>query len=199
MVRTRIFPLVLLMAASLASACDDTSASAKAADADAKPKADASAKGEVAQADDAKTDEPKAEAQPEGKVYGAPLTGAPTVTIAQVMDDPTAYENKVIRVEGLVVDVCTKRGCWFEMAGDRPGMKMRFKVRDGDMVFPPTAKGKRAVAEGKVTVKTMTLEQTRQYEEHMAEDAGRDFDPESVTEPMVIVMLQGKGAVIRDS
>lgn len=175
------------MAASLASACDNTSASAKAADAEAKPEAKpkADAKGEVAQA--------------EGKVYGAPLTGAPTVTIAQVMDDPTAYENKVIRVEGLVVDVCTKRGCWFEMAGDRPGMKMRFKVRDGDMVFPPTAKGKRAVAEGKVTVKSMTLEQTRKYEEHMAEDAGRDFDPESVTEPMVMVMLQGKGAVIRDS
>lgn len=132
----------------------------------------------------------------EGTVYGAALVGEPQVTIAEVMDAPDAYNGKVVRVEGMVTDVCTKRGCWFEMAGDRPGMKMRFKVRDGDMVFPPSAKGKRAVAEGTVSVRTLSLEDTRKFEAHMAQDAGKEFDPESITEPMVVIMLEGRGAVI---
>ena len=56
-----------------------------------------------------------------------------------------------------------------------------------------------AVAEGMVTVKTLTLEETQQFEEHMAKDAGKEFDPASVTEPMTIVQLKGQGAVIADS
>ncbi|MCA9648657.1 MAG: DUF4920 domain-containing protein [Myxococcales bacterium] len=194
MARPTLLTVALLLTASLAPACDSSApanaAEAKPAGAEAKPAA-APGEGEVA----AKTE---AEA-PQGKQYGAPLTGAPTVTIEQVMDDPKAYEGKLVRVEGMVTDVCTMRGCWFEMAGERPGMKMRFKVQDGDMVFPPSAKGKKAVAEGMVTVKTLTLEETQQFEEHMAKDAGKEFDPASVTEPMTIVQLKGQGAVIADS
>ncbi|MEX1361669.1 MAG: DUF4920 domain-containing protein [Nannocystaceae bacterium] len=178
------------MSASLASACDSSASPAQAAQ--AQPKA-----GE-AEPEAAAGAEAKAEA-PTGTQYGAPLAGAPTVTIEQVMDDPKAFEDKVVRVEGMVTDVCTKRGCWFEMAGERPGMKMRFKVQDGDMVFPPSAKGHKAVAEGKVTVRTLSLEDTVKFEAHMAEDAGREFDPASVTEPMTIVQLAGQGAVIADS
>lgn len=134
-----------------------------------------------------------------GKSYGAPLEGADAVTIAAVMDAPEKYDGKVVRVQGMVTDVCTMRGCWFEMAGDRPGMKMRFKVQDGKMVFPASAKGKQAIAEGTVSVSKMSLEQTRKWEAHMASDAGKEFDPETVTEPTVMVMLKGHGAVISDS
>lgn len=197
MARPTTLSLVLLLSASLASACD-SSAPAKAADEPAKGEAKA-AEGEAIAKSEGEA-KPEAEAAaPEGKQYGAPLEGAPAVTIAQVMDDPKAYEGKLVRVEGLVTDVCTMRGCWFEMAGDRPGMKMRFKVKDGDMVFPPSAKGKKAVAEGIVMVKTLTLEQTKEFEEHMAKDAGKELDPASVTEPMTIIQLTGKGAVIADS
>lgn len=143
--------------------------------------------------------DPAESAASEGKLYGAELVGEPVVSIAQVMDDPQAFDGKVVRVEGMVTDVCTKRGCWFEMAGERPGMKMRFKVRDGDMVFPPSAKGKHAVAEGTVSVRTLSLEDTRKFEAHMAQDAGKEFDPESITEPMVIIQLEGRGAVISEA
>ncbi|MEM7160456.1 MAG: DUF4920 domain-containing protein [Myxococcota bacterium] len=192
MARVRVTPLVVLLSASLAAACDAPPA---AKGGEAKPAATAKAKGDAATPESGKAEA----AAPEGKTYGAPLEGADAVTIAQVMDDPKAYENKMVRVEGMVTDVCTKRGCWFEMAGEKPGMKMRFKVRDGDMVFPPSAKGKKAVAEGTVTVRTLSLEDTKRFEEHMAKDAGKEFDPASITEPMTIVQLTGKGAVIRDS
>ena len=51
-------------------------------------------------------------------------------------------------------------------------------------------------AEGEVIVKDLTLEQSQARAKHMAEDAGKEFDPASVTEPMTIVMLDGKGATI---
>lgn len=202
MSRSQTISVALLFCASLASACDKGPATHSAPNAEAKgatkveptkatisPEAVAKIKAE------SQGEDPGAE----GTQYGAALAGADAVTIEQVMDAPTEYENKVVRVEGMVTDVCTKRGCWFEMAGERPGMKMRFKVRDGDMVFPPSAKGKKAIAEGTVSVRTMTLEQTRAFEEHMAKDAGKELDPETITEPMTVVQLTGHGAVIRDS
>jgi Domain of unknown function (DUF4920) len=182
----RLHLLLVLGLLAPVSACDQSPAQAAAAQPQAAQPAAAAKAGAEA-------------AAPAGTVYGAALVGEQAVTIEQVMDEPTAFDGKLVRVEGMVTDVCTKRGCWFEMAGERPGMKMRFKVHDGDMVFPPSAKGKRAVAEGTVSVRTLSLEDTRKFEAHMAEDAGKPFDPAAVTEPMVIIQLEGRGAVIRDT
>jgi ABC-2 type transport system permease protein len=66
---------------------------------------------------------------------------------------PTKYNTMPVRVEGMVLDVCPKRGCWFELAGGKPGAKLKFKVTDGEMVFPVDAKGKYAVAQGEVSVR----------------------------------------------
>lgn len=134
----------------------------------------------------------------EEDVYGSGVQQTEPVPIAAILDDPEAYAGKTVRVEGTVTDVCPKRGCWFEMAGDEPGQKMRFKVQDGVMVFPMSAKGKHAVAEGVVALQPLSMEQTRQYLEYQAREYGLDVDPDSVTEPMTIVRLDGTGARIRD-
>nr|MBA2540784.1 hypothetical protein [Deltaproteobacteria bacterium] len=68
--------------------------------------------------------------------FGAGVTVAETTSIDKILAEPTAWNGKTVRVEGLVVDVCPKRGCWFEMAGEGTGAKLRFKVTDGEMVFP---------------------------------------------------------------
>lgn len=151
-----------------------------------------------AQPPDELSDEPS-NRPPEGAVYGAGVTGAEPVTITQLLADPDAYAGKTVQVEGMVTDVCPKRGCWFEMAGQKPGESMRFKVQDGVMVFPLDAKGKHAVAEGVVSTRTLSLEETRQYLEYQAKEYGKDVDPASVTEPMTIVRLDGEGAVLRDA
>jgi hypothetical protein len=142
---------------------------------------------------------PTAQAAPEGKVYGDGVGAAQSVPIADILADPDAYAGKSVRVEGTVTDVCPKRGCWFEMAGQAPGEKMRFKVRDGVMVFPMDAKGSYAVAEGVVHASELTLEETREYMEYQAKEYGKDIDLDSITEPMTVVRLDGKGAVLRDA
>lgn len=187
----------LLFGLALATACE----SGDKMPAEASDKVD---QAEEPKADAAKVD-PKADSdKPEdtkdasgAEHYGAALVGAEALAVSELLADPRKHEGKMVRVEGMVVSVCAKRGCWFEMAGDQPGAKIRFKVKDGTMVFPPTAKGKMAVAEGEVSVKDLSLEQSVSWARHMASDAGREFDESEVKEPLTIVQLDGKGADIR--
>ena len=134
----------------------------------------------------------------ESTVYGAGVDEIESVSISSIAANPEAYAGKTVRVEGMVTDVCSNKGCWLELAGGQPGEKARFKVNDGEMVFPTSAKGKSAVAQGTVVTQQLTLEETRAMEAHFAEDAGRDFDPESITEGKTVFRIQGTGAVISD-
>lgn len=134
----------------------------------------------------------------DGKVYGKAVTETKSVSISEILDNPKAYDGKMVRVEGMVTDVCPRRGCWINLAGDKPGKKLRFKVRDGVITFPVKEKGNYAVAQGVVRVKTLTLEQTRNYYAHIAEEKGEKFDKNSIKEARTIVRLDGHGAVIRD-
>ena len=134
----------------------------------------------------------------EGQKFGAGVTVAETTSIDALIADPIAFKGKTIRVEGMVTDVCPKRGCWMEMAGAEAGHKLKFKVTDGEMVFPMDAKGKIATAQGEVSVRELTIEQSKEYAEYQAKEYGKTYDPASVTKPMQLVMLSGTGAVIRD-
>lgn len=138
-------------------------------------------------------------ALPVGKVYGAGVTMAETVQVSDLHARVDELVGKRVRVQGQVLDVCPMRGCWFELAGDKPGSTLRFKVRDGTMVFPLSAKGKHAVAEGVVRKIPLNLEQTRRVLAHEAEEKGEPFDPTSVTAAITLVRLDGVGAVIGDA
>ncbi len=182
--------LALLSSALLLSSCDK------------EPKSDAqapSAKPTQA-APEAKAETQPAAATPtaKGTSYGAGVESTEKVSISELVADPKAFEGKTVVVEGMVTDVCAKRGCWFEIAGTAPGEKARFKVNDGEMVFPMSAKGKTAVAQGKIVTETLSLEETRAMEEHYASESGRKFDPASITEGRTVFRIEGTGAVIRD-
>lgn len=134
----------------------------------------------------------------EGKAYGEPLTGSDVAEIGELLSNPDRYLGQVVRVQGLVTGVCKKRGCWMTIASDDVEFReIRVKVDDGVIVFPLEAKGKRAIAEGVFTKVEMTLEQTLRYREHHAEEHGEEFDPATVTEPLVFYQIRGTGAVIR--
>lgn len=133
-----------------------------------------------------------------GQSFGAGVTLKEAVSVEAILANPTAFKGKTVRVEGMITDVCPQRGCWFELAGTEPGHKLKFKVTDGDMVFPVDAKGKYAVAQGEISLNSLTLEQTRAYEEEQAKEHGKAFDPATVTTPTTIVRIDGTGALIRD-
>jgi len=172
----------LILVVLLAAACDKgppTSASSNAAAAATAPAAPAAS----------------APAAPKGETFGAGVKLTSSTPIDTILAEPKKFAGQTVRVEGMVTDVCPKRGCWFEMAGEKPGQKLRFKVTDGEMTFPAEAKGRKAVAEGVVAVKELSLEESKEYAKYQAEEYKLPYDPAKVTEPMSIVRIDGTGAV----
>jgi hypothetical protein len=128
--------------------------------------------------------------------YGKDLSAVQPVKLSELIASPDKYVGKVVKVEGLVTDVCAKRGCWMTLAGDKEFQTIRIKVDDGVIVFPMEAKGKKAVAEGTFTKIDLSKEQALEYQKHQAEEQKRPFDPKSVTGGMTVYQVKGVGAVI---
>ena len=120
------------------------------------------------------------------------------VAISTVLTSPKQYLNKEITVKGAIINVCEKRGCWMKLASDKKFQTLRIKVKDGDMVFPLTAKGKTAFATGQLSAKTLPKEKAIAYLQHMADEAKEDFDPASVTGPLTIYQLVPQGVTIAE-
>lgn len=128
--------------------------------------------------------------------YGKPLSDAAAVKLSELMAKPDAYVGKVVKVEGLVTEVCPKRGCWINVAGDKEFQTIRVKVEDGVIVFPLTDKGKKVVAEGTFRKMELTKEQAIERAKHEAEEKGTTFDPATLTGPLTVYQIQGTGAVV---
>ena len=117
--------------------------------------------------------------------------------MSDILANPEKYNGKRVRVQGAVVDVCSKRGCWIRLASDKEYESIVFKVDDGVIVFPMDAKGKTAIAEGVISAKTYTVEQLIEQGKHTAEETGKPFDPSSVKGPKTVVRIMGEGASIQ--
>jgi hypothetical protein len=129
--------------------------------------------------------------------YGAKLSDADTVPVSKLLAAPEEYVGKKVKIEGRILGVCEMRGCWIEIAGDKDLESIRFKVKDGDIVFPVEAKGKMAVAEGTFEKIQLDLEQTRQMKEMECKEKGEKFEPDSCTQPGVLYRIAGLGAVVQ--
>jgi len=122
--------------------------------------------------------------------FGPKFDTSQSVTVQQVLAKPTEFLAKPFTVQGKIDAVCQKKGCWmqFETAADQP--TFRLKVKDGDMVFPVSAKGKNAYAHGSLKAKPMSLEQTKIYLKHRAEEQGEAFDPAAVTSAVTLYQFE---------
>lgn len=131
------------------------------------------------------------------ETYGAGVTVPESTSIAKILADPDAYVGKTVRIEGKVLDVCPMKGCWMELAQEGDGSSLRVKVDDDVIVFPVTAKGRLAVAEGVLEAIPMTRESYVGWMEHLAEERGQTFDAATVGDgPFRILQLKGTGARI---
>ena len=135
-------------------------------------------------------------AQSAEEKLGEGITLTEKTSIADILSDPESFLDQVVLVEGEVVDVCPKMGCWMELKSDSKEKIIKVKVKDGDIVFPMEAIGKTAVVEGKVYKIELTEEDAVGYMEHLAEEKGQEFDPSTVKGPMTIYQIKGIGAEI---
>lgn len=130
------------------------------------------------------------------KNFGEPLTVQDETPISSIIDNPDTYVGKKVKVSGLVVDVCSRRGCWIYLAGDREFEKIRVKVTDGEIVFPMDARGKTAWVEGVVESMELTKEEVIAQRKHHAEETGETFDPATVLSGETVLRIRGLGAEI---
>lgn len=130
--------------------------------------------------------------------FGEPVNAKETMKISKLLASPQDYLDKKVTVAGTIVGVCQKRGCWMNLASDARFEKLRIKVRDGDMVFPMSAKGRQALATGYLKEIKLSLEQTQRYKAALAKRAGENFDLASVTSGMSIYQVSPIGVKILD-
>ena len=137
-----------------------------------------------------------ASAVAENERFGAEVDLQTITPIRDIVTDPDAWASKTVRVEGKVVGVCAKKGCWMELES-RAGDRLRIKVEDDVIVFPRESEGRWAVAQGTVEVKDLTREQYAGWLRHLAEEQGDTLDEASVGEgPYRLVQIKGTGAEI---
>jgi hypothetical protein len=128
---------------------------------------------------------------------GEPLTLTTVTPVSEINSHPEKYLGKRVLIEGLIINVCAKRGCWMDIASDLPFEKIQVKVVDGEIVFPLEAKGKNARVEGIAEELKLTKEQAIWMGKHRAEEQGTTFDPSSVTGPISFYRIKGMGAEIQ--
>jgi len=117
------------------------------------------------------------------------------VAIETLLNEPVKYLKSEVTVKGKIVSVCENKGCWMMLAsGDK---RLRIKVKDGEMVFPISAKDKTAFATGKLETMEMTREKAIAYLSHMAEDSGEDFDASSIEGDITLYQLRPVGVTIK--
>lgn len=132
------------------------------------------------------------------KTYGKGVSLETTTLVSAILENPDEYLGKTVKIEGLIIEVCAKRGCWVYVAGDKADEKIQVKVTDGEIVFPMSATGRNGAVEGVVEEVKMTKEQLIDYQKHLAEEKGKPFDPASVKEGSRFIRLIGLGAEIAE-
>lgn len=136
----------------------------------------------------------------DGKKYGKNIDLKEKTKISEVLSKPEKYVGKKVLVEGTIVNVCEKRGCWIELSSDKKYETIKVKVNDGEIVFPMEAKGKTALVEGELY--SIENKETKEHKESCTENKSSCSDEKSKGEcsdhkPGKTYLLKGIGAVIK--
>ena len=132
------------------------------------------------------------------KKFGEEIKTKDTVKISVILENPEKFLNKIVKVEGIISDVCKRKGCWMDIASDKEFQTLKVKVEDGAMVFPLTFKGKFAVVEGKLYKHSYSKKQLIEQKKHQAEEHGTKFDPSTVKEGMTVYQLRPTGVIVKE-
>lgn len=108
---------------------------------------------------------------------GEAFTATDVVSVDKVVADPAAWDGKDLVVEGVVKEVCQKKGCWHTIATADPAVNVMVKDKDYKIFLPKDAGGKKVYVKGTFAVAELPEAEARHY----AEDAGRD--PSAIVGP----------------
>lgn len=151
------------------------------------------------QADEAASAEPMAtETSTEAELpstgnFGKTITEDGAVTLASIETEVVPGEEYAAKVEGEIVEVCQKKGCWMTVKKD-DGSVVRVTFKDYGFFVPKDAAGKWVVMEGVAFYDTLSVATLQHY----AEDAGKPAEEVAkITEPEYKVTFEADGVIIK--
>jgi hypothetical protein len=106
----------------------------------------------------------------------------------------TKKDMNKIQITGVIAEVCQKEGCWIKV---RTEMNVHddilVKVKDHSFAVPKDAAGKRALINGSVTKKTLSVAE----QQHYLQDAGASKEEiAAVTSPKEVYEMVATGMLV---
>lgn len=119
--------------------------------------------------------------------------------VSEIVEKPGDFIDKIVRVEGYIVDGCMHEGAWISIGGDKDFQQLTIWHKEGKIIFPLDHKGKYAVAEGVIYPVQLTEEQAINWLKHLAAIHTQEINLEKAKGGMTLYRLSPTGVVIRDS
>ncbi len=125
--------------------------------------------------------------------FGKTITEDGAVMLASIEADVVPGEEYSAKVEGEIVEVCQKKGCWMTVKKD-DGSVVRVTFKDYGFFVPKDAAGKWVVMEGVAFYDTLSVATLQHY----AEDAGKPAEEiAKITEPEYKITFEAEGVIIK--
>lgn len=145
------------------------------------------------------TSRPAAKAKPKSKlpplgapagVFGEGVKLQKALRLRDVAKNVDAVKGKTIRIDGLLRDVCRKKGCWVVLKDGKHEVRVKFK--DYAFFVPRDATGRRAILQGVLSTKTIS----EAVAKHYAEEGGNPAAAKSIKGPQTVLSFMATGAEV---
>ncbi|WP_019949327.1 DUF4920 domain-containing protein [Hymenobacter aerophilus] len=131
---------------------------------------------------------------PEGKTYGAALTGEGAQPLAALPALLGTQDSAQVKLVGIASEVCQAKGCWMTMKLP-DGREMRVKFKDYAFFVPKDISGKTIVINGWARRETVPVADLQHY----AQDAGKSkAEIAAITEPRQQLNFEADGVLVKD-
>ena len=121
------------------------------------------------------------------------------LSISELMNNPRAYLDEYVELVGVVGDVCPMMGCWADLSESGGQETIRFKVPDGQLVFTAAMRDSEVRVEGFFREHVLDEKQARSWLQHLADEKGEPFSPESHSGPLSFFQIEGDEAELLNS
>lgn len=119
--------------------------------------------------------------------------------VSEILAKPGDFMDKIVRVEGYIVDGCMHEGTWISIASDKDFEQLNIWHKEGKIKFPLDHKGKYAIVEGTLYPIQLTEAQAINWQKHLAAIHKQEVDLEKAKGGMTLYRLSPTGVVIKDS
>jgi hypothetical protein len=127
-----------------------------------------------------------------GTTFGAAITADNATAVAELPNFMADKQMADVKIEGKVLDVCPKKGCWLSLEmPDKSTVTVKFK--DYGFFVPLEMIGKTVVLEGQAKKVETSVAELKHY----AEDAKKSKEEiEAITVPKKEIRLTANGVIV---